>query len=400
MEPALFQKPLKSEQEQRKKPNSCPEKTPITPGTEEDKATTTQLLSPPKTAPVTPLLTAATARRRQQRSRQHQRQRQRPVSRKWAIPVSRPDLRVVCPQDLLLAKPDEQTIPSAIPIPRPRTLPAQQWRISLPHQRIEWPSLNPSFTRHFSRSSLTCACPRPQQKKIQDLLNHRIALASQRHACDAHIVAAFTTAEKSTILVHMGRVLVALYRRARIQRATWQAFLRLQKWNMLSFEVLSKPVGLRAPSRAIDAVMKMLQAFEGPASELHAARSRDGGLVGEGFVGLVLQWLATVIVRGCQPEEWRRILCVIKESGAFGMMNEEASMQDEAMGSEKKWARDLEAGFDVGVGAEKASFGFMLPIAGGVDVERGALRIEREFGVIEDGIKMFFGLRYGDAALS
>ncbi|RDW71796.1 hypothetical protein BP5796_07830 [Coleophoma crateriformis] len=396
MEPAHFQKTLVFGQEQRKKPNSRPEKNSITSGTEKDKATATQLLSPPKTAPVTP---TSTTKRRQQQSGQHQRQRQRPVSRKWAIPVSRPDLQIVCPQDLLLVKADEQTIPSAIPIPKPRNLPAQQWRISLPHQRIEWPSLNPAFTQHFSRSNLTCACPRPQQKKIQDLLNHRIALASQRHACDAHIVAAFTAAERSTVLVRMGRVLVALYRRARIQRATWRAFLTLQKRKMLSMEILSKPIGLRAPNRAIDTVTKMLQGFEGPGRELHAAYSRDGGLVGEEFLGLVLQWLATMIVRGCQPEEWRRILCVIEKSGAFGMRNEEVSMQEQATESEKKWERDPEAGFDAGVGLEKACFGFMLPIAGDMDMDRTIIAVEREFEVIEDGIKMFFGLHHGDAAL-
>lgn len=191
-------------------------------------------------------------------------------------------------------------------------------------RRIEWPSESERLLNLFKKPSSNTSRPSNASKSLAiSLIEQELSKcdADAGLACDVGIFdQAFSTDEDD-----IGRIMTALYYRARVQSAIWDVFMMLEQRGFLTLDNLRKPVSLFTTSDTCVRLNLLLSTFRGIRAECafeNDPEAHPHSLWEYQSTYEAVDWLATMIARGCA--DIGRLFQTIELSQFMGPVDEEA----------------------------------------------------------------------------
>lgn len=193
-------------------------------------------------------------------------------------------------------------------------------------RRIEIPSMNDDVLKIFK---IVASNPTEQAKAAaMCLLDEEFAKCDADDGIPSHVAIHFVHLHLNRYSPReeeqeIGELLHALYYRARVQSTILDIFVLLNQHGFIDLESLWKPVAINETSEDSKVVLSLLSTFEAvvieenmvaPAHPLWEVDSTKDAL----------QWLATMIVRGCNSADITKLFKTIEKSGFLGPVNEHA----------------------------------------------------------------------------
>lgn len=201
-------------------------------------------------------------------------------------------------------------------------------QITSRRRRIEWPSMNPDMIKILSKAKAPIqSVPDDVKEEAIKLLDEEVSRcdADGGVRCDMAIFDYWPPHNKNHNLSRIGDVLTTLYYRARLQSAFLDTFSMLVDRGFVCPHSLAKPVRMHNTTPATVAVAMLLSTFEYVVKEMEYGNSMEGRphkLWEDSFLEEPIDWLATMIVRGCADIE--QLFETIKASKFLGNVDETA----------------------------------------------------------------------------
>jgi hypothetical protein len=176
-------------------------------------------------------------------------------------------------------------------------------RTTARRRRIEWPSLNPDMLKSVTNAQNRGGSPEFKQEAIE-LLEEELSKGDPNSCvpCDAAVYFDWPPYYKHNELKNLGDLLTVLYWRGRLQSACLDVFTMLVDRGFVSISNLAKPYNIHTGTDATTAVALLLSTFEAVVKEeayVFDLDNKPHSLWEGQFMMEPINWLATMIVRGC-----------------------------------------------------------------------------------------------------